>query len=158
MPGTPYKIKSIVTQKLGGVNYFHYYLCRQLKGCGMEINVNKYKRKNIADILSISTETIRYFEDIGVVSPQIDPQNHYRYFSDMDILRIFMYRYYRSFGLSQEQVMLLNCSSDINGILSGFDILEDHIFNEIDRLQKMIRYITLIRTWINKIPTLEKYL
>ena len=124
----------------------------------MEINVNKYKRKNIADILSISTETIRYFEDIGVVSPQIDPQNHYRYFSDMDILRIFMYRYYRSFGLSQEQVMLLNCSSDINGILSGFDILEDHIFNEIDRLQKMIRYITLIRTWINKIPTLEKYL
>ena len=120
--------------------------------------MNKYKRKNIADILSISTETIRYFEDIGVVSPQIDPQNHYRYFSDMDILRIFMYRYYRSFGLSQEQVMLLNCSSDINGILSGFDILEDHIFNEIDRLQKMIRYITLIRTWINKIPTLEKYL
>ena len=33
----PYKIKSIVTRKLEGVNHFHYYLCRQLKGGGMEI-------------------------------------------------------------------------------------------------------------------------
>lgn len=37
MPGMPYKIMSIVTRKLEGVNHFHYYLCRQLKGGGMEI-------------------------------------------------------------------------------------------------------------------------
>lgn len=33
----PYKIKSIVTRKFEGVKHFHYYLCRQLKGGGMEI-------------------------------------------------------------------------------------------------------------------------
>ncbi len=33
----PYKIKSIVTRKLEDVNHFHHYLCRQLKGGGMEI-------------------------------------------------------------------------------------------------------------------------
>ena len=32
----PYKIKSIVAQKLECVNHFHYYLCRQLKGGGMD--------------------------------------------------------------------------------------------------------------------------
>ncbi len=37
MPGMPYKIMSIVTRKLEGVHHFHYYLCRQLKGGGMEI-------------------------------------------------------------------------------------------------------------------------
>ena len=37
MIGMPYKIKSIVTRKLEGVNHFHNYLCRQLKGGGMEI-------------------------------------------------------------------------------------------------------------------------
>ena len=36
----PYKIMSIVTRKLEGVNHFHYYLCRQLKGGGMEITMN----------------------------------------------------------------------------------------------------------------------
>lgn len=40
MPGMPYKIKSIVTRKLEGVNHFHYYLFRQLKGGGMEITMN----------------------------------------------------------------------------------------------------------------------
>ena len=37
MPGMPYKIGSIITRKLEGVNHFHNYLCRQLKGGGMEI-------------------------------------------------------------------------------------------------------------------------
>ena len=32
---------SIVTRKLEGVNHFHYYLCRQLKGGGMEIIMTK---------------------------------------------------------------------------------------------------------------------
>ena len=41
MPGMPYKIMSIVTRKLEGVNHFHYYLCRQLKGGGMEIFMNQ---------------------------------------------------------------------------------------------------------------------
>ena len=39
MIGMPYKIKSIVTRKLEGVNHFHNYLCRQLKGGGMEIYI-----------------------------------------------------------------------------------------------------------------------
>ncbi len=43
MPGMPYKIKSIVTRKLEGVNHFHYYLCRQLKGGGMEIFMSNKK-------------------------------------------------------------------------------------------------------------------
>lgn len=41
MLGMVYKIKSIVTQKLEGVNHIHYYLCRQLKGGGMEIDMKR---------------------------------------------------------------------------------------------------------------------
>lgn len=37
-------IKSIVTRKLEGVHNFHYYLCRQLEGGGMEIKMIKIKR------------------------------------------------------------------------------------------------------------------
>src|SRR5699024_346730 len=38
-------IKSTVTRKLEGVHHFHYYLCRQLKGGGMEINMEKQIKK-----------------------------------------------------------------------------------------------------------------
>ena len=36
--------KSIVTRKLEGMNHFHYYLCRQLKGGGMEIFMKNTKK------------------------------------------------------------------------------------------------------------------
>ena len=50
MPGMPYKIMSIVTRKLEGVKHFHYYLCRQLKGGGMEIfmKLTEKKKKYLA--------------------------------------------------------------------------------------------------------------
>lgn len=41
MPRMSYKIKSIVTRKLEGVNHFHYYLYRQLKGGGMESEMTR---------------------------------------------------------------------------------------------------------------------
>lgn len=37
----PYKIKSIVTRKLEGENHFHFCLCHQLKGGGMEISMER---------------------------------------------------------------------------------------------------------------------
>ena len=69
MPGMPYKIKSIVTRKLEGVNHFHNYLCRQLKGSGMEINMADTKTpeersKNMSHIRSTNTkpeELVRKF-------------------------------------------------------------------------------------------------
>ena len=53
MPGMPYKIKSIVTRKLEGVNHFHYYLCRQLKGGGMEIIMLRTRVKNFIEELEM---------------------------------------------------------------------------------------------------------
>ena len=53
MPGMPYKIMSIVTRKLEGVKNFHYYLCRQLKGGGMEIYMLKRKIPYVAQLGSM---------------------------------------------------------------------------------------------------------
>lgn len=50
MPGMPYKIKSIVTRKLEGVNHFHYYLCHQLKGGGMEIFMSLNKKAQLSNV------------------------------------------------------------------------------------------------------------
>lgn len=47
MPGMPYIIKAIVTRKLESVNHFHYYLCRHLKGSGMEIIMTDSKVNTI---------------------------------------------------------------------------------------------------------------
>ena len=42
-------IEPIVIRKLEGVKHFHYYLCRQPKGGGMEINMEK-ESKNASNL------------------------------------------------------------------------------------------------------------
>jgi len=70
MPGMPYKIKSIVTRKLEGVNHFHYYLCHQLGG-GMEINMASWiTHLRIADaLLGIIGELPHIDFIIGNIAP-----------------------------------------------------------------------------------------
>lgn len=49
----PYKIKPIVSRKLGCVNHFHYYLCRRLDG-GMEITMENI-HKDVAIVTGSSS-------------------------------------------------------------------------------------------------------
>ena len=58
MPGMPYKIKSIVARKLESVNHFHYYLCRQLKGGGMEIIMENITAGGAGTLVDIRDVTV----------------------------------------------------------------------------------------------------
>ena len=73
MPGC-LNIRSIVTRKREGVNYFHYYLCRQLKGGGMEI----FMKQDLIVILDLgstqNTVIAREIRDLGVYS-EIHPHD-----------------------------------------------------------------------------------
>ena len=80
MPGMPYKIKSIVTRKLEGVNHFHYYLCRQLKGGGMEIFMNKAERNLIRRYSKHEQEL--YLETLSDVSEKVLFENRFKNFNN----------------------------------------------------------------------------
>ena len=90
MPGMPYKIMSIVTRKLEGVKHFHYYLCRQLKGGGMEIKMKKAViigagqngRGFIAPLVENNGYTITFLDKDPELIRQLQEQKEYiiRYF------------------------------------------------------------------------------
>ena len=49
----------------------------------------KYKAKEVSRITGIPVDTLRYFEKTGVISPKIDKNNNYRYYSAWDINFLF---------------------------------------------------------------------
>ncbi len=63
MPGCLNNNESIITRKLKGVNHFHYYLCRQLKGGGMEIFMENGNRVPLSRrrYKDVNIAIIRYF-------------------------------------------------------------------------------------------------
>ena len=74
----------------------------------------RYKIGDVAGILGISPDLIRYYEEKGVVSPSKDPNNNYRYYDTWDINYLIDCLWYKNFGFSIEQIanMVSECSYD----------------------------------------------
>ncbi|VAW92983.1 hypothetical protein MNBD_GAMMA23-810 [hydrothermal vent metagenome] len=63
-----------------------------------------YTVKQIADHLNVTSETIRYYSRLGIVEPQRDPDNGYRYFSDNDVRKINFILKAKHYGLTINEI------------------------------------------------------
>ena len=50
-----------------------------------------YTRKEVADIVGVSTQTIRLWEDAGVIPSSVRDENGYRYWKDAGLEKIRAY-------------------------------------------------------------------
>lgn len=50
-----------------------------------------YTRKEVADLVGVSTQTIRLWEDAGVIPPSVRDDNGYRYWKDAELEQIKTY-------------------------------------------------------------------
>jgi len=71
----------------------------------------QYKIGDVARILGISTDLLRYYEKKGVVTPTKDKQNDYRYYDAWDINFLIDCLWFKNFGFSIPQVayMVTDC-------------------------------------------------
>lgn len=47
-----------------------------------------YTRKEVADLVGVSTQTIRLWEDAGLIPPSVRDENEYRYWKDAELEKI----------------------------------------------------------------------
>lgn len=64
----------------------------------------KYKIGEVARILGISTDLLRYYEKKGVVTPEKNSSNDYRYYDSWDINFLVDCLWFKNFGFSIEQI------------------------------------------------------
>lgn len=67
----------------------------------------RWKIKELASKLHVSTRTIRFYEEKGLIAPEKDLDNGYRMFGEGDVIRLRMIISLREFGMSVEQVKQL---------------------------------------------------
>lgn len=103
----------------------------------------KYKIGDVSRILGISTDLLRYYEKKGVVKPQKDKNNDYRYYDTWDINFLIDCLWYKSFGfgISQIAYMVTQCwHGDLVSLMGEkYDELEATIRRQellLERLKK----------------------
>ena len=54
----------------------------------IDTNERVYTRKEVADIVGVSAQTIRLWEDAGLIPPAVRDENGYRYWKDAEVEKI----------------------------------------------------------------------
>ena len=114
----------------------------------------KYKIGEVARILGISADLLRYYEEKGVVSPEKDPLNNYRYYDTWDINYLIDCLWYKNFGFGIEKVaqMVTECTYD-----TLLDTLEEktRLIKENIRRQELL--LRRIQTFTERLEATKSY-
>ena len=77
----------------------------------------RYKIGDVAKILGISTDLIRYYEKKGVVSPVKGQNNSYRYYDTWDINFLIDCLWYKNFGFSIDEISRIESESTYDSLI-----------------------------------------
>ena len=92
-----------------------------------------FKIGEISKLYGIGVDSIRYYEEIGIIKPERS-ESGYRHYSIHDIWRLNVIRDLRSIGFTMEQIREY---LDHHTVLSSISMLED----EKDAIAKQIQYL-----------------
>lgn len=112
----------------------------------------RYKIGDVARILGISADLLRYYEKKGVVTPYKDAHNDYRYYDSWDINFLMDCLWFKNFGFSIEQIadmVRIPSTTDLEDI---FLYKEDELRSTIARCQLLLRRSEEYRQQLKDIP------
>ena len=115
----------------------------------------RYKIGDVARILGISPDLIRYYEEKGIVRPTKDPANNYRYYDAWDINYLTDCLWFKNFGFGIDQVSQLVTEYSYDSLLDCLDNKADELLASIKRQELLLQRI---RKYCEKLVQTKKQL
>ncbi len=101
----------------------------------------QYKIGDVARILGISTDLIRYYEKKGVVTPVKDKSNDYRYYDTWDINYLIDCLWFKNFGYNIDHIADMVTDFSRDQLLDDLDAKADEIEENVRRQSLLLRRI-----------------
>ena len=100
-----------------------------------------YSISQVARMLGLGIDAVRFYEKKGLVHPQVNPQNRYRMYSLYQIMELLDVSYYRSLGMSIEQIQQLYESSNEEQLMELLDKKRQETEHRIRYEQQLLKRI-----------------
>ena len=107
-----------------------------------------YTIKEIADLAGVSTRTLRYYDEIGLLSPSETGDNGYRYYNHESLLALQQIMFFRELDMPLKDIQLILSSPEFNLVIA----LEEH---RVTLQAKAKRLKALIETVDQTITTIQ---
>ena len=99
-----------------------------------------YSIKKIADLAGVTTRTLRYYDEIGLLTPAGVGENGYRYYDQGNLMRLQQILFFRELDVPLDDILLIMSQPDFNLV----EALENHrtaLKNRASRLEKLINTV-----------------
>jgi DNA-binding transcriptional MerR regulator len=102
-----------------------------------------YSIKEMADLAGVSTRTLRYYDQLGLLIPAKTGDNGYRYYDHENLLRLQQVLFYRELDLPLREILLILDGPDFDP-LAALKYHRQAITTRVKRLDKLL--LTLDKT------------
>ena len=103
-----------------------------------------YSIGEVSKLCNVSKKALRFYDEIGLISPDEVTSNHYRYYSRKSLLKITILKYYKQMGFKLEEVGDLITSEEYRPMERGFLVKIDELLEE--QLAVDVK-LTSVRDW-----------
>lgn len=97
----------------------------------------RYTQKDIRARLGFTRDQLRLYEKRGLIQPEIDPANGYRYYDDWQVDLLWDCRYYQAMGFSLAEIAEITRADDL-------EELEERIDLRVSALERELRFQELV--------------
>ncbi|GIN72321.1 MerR family transcriptional regulator [Bacillus sp. J14TS2] len=117
-----------------------------------------YTIGQVAKFLGTSRDTLKFYQEKGLVKPKQDHENGYRKYNHFDIYDIATVNFYREMDIEIKQIQELRKSKSIEGIQSILEEKEQAVLEEIEYKQLLLKKLRIVKEDCEKInQCLGKY-
>lgn len=100
---------------------------------------------DVANLLRVSPETIRFYNKKKIISPERDNENSYRYFTQTDIRRLYDCRIYQSMGFSLAEIIEIFREASPQKLDSMIDAKEQELQRIIEEDRQALERIRQVK-------------
>lgn len=99
----------------------------------------------VAKILGISRDTLKFYEEKNLINPKQDEENGYRKYNFKDIYEIVTVNFYRDIDIEIKKIQEIKKSDDLNTIESILNEKQRKIEEEIEYKKLLLKRIKDIK-------------
>ncbi len=110
-----------------------------------------YSIGEIARYCGVTTRTLRYYDDMGLVKPiRVDPDTGYRYYSDEIVDRLILINTLKDMGLSLKEVQAELADIDARKYLGVLEKRKAALEHQLERLKGELRMVSQLESDLDK--------
>lgn len=116
-------------------------------------NKQKFQPKEISNFFNIASDTIRYYDRRGLVSPSREKENNYRWYDFNNLCNLHTLLQTRSADFPLEKMKAFYDTEDLSFLLKSYEEHEQYLLKEISKLEHKLLVSNNARKYISNIRT-----